>query len=716
MSSIQVFEPTVACKIVQCGDEVFLFGVPPEVTKSIRQLEMPMPTAIVLPDKVFLGWHLQNCTEFPFYYFLFFLSKYPYEKKIKFLGSAKALDNNEQLLRICVLGPTREEYRAIGLDDVLVNMFLSESQYFALKDPQGEVMPISKMIENYCFNAQGVAELPQGVQVLRVDFNKYKVLYRREEVLVDLNSSEFQSPPYSLRFSHSTNRMAKFSIQIIGGASGFSLNNPSSGMLITYNGNYILVDAIPFLNEQLLALGIARDQIHSIFLTHIHDDHCNLFSFVQSARKVNILSTREIFWMAMFKLALMMHCTVEEVASYFNWIPLFVGQTLDYYGLRLTPHYSIHTIPTIGGVVEVLGASSNVYSVAITADNQSLDDAQQMFEKKIISKKRLDDIVEIYRRPFDCLFADGGQGLIHGNPRDAMLSLAKRIVFFHLDKLPGEFDTSFSLASSGKSYVIVQGSTDFYITRAVEFFLKKFAFAAPEWISILMGHAEIVRYNTDDVVIKQGDESNHKIFIIVTGYCDIIYYDGRFKKLLASKQAGDFFGEMAIFSSDKQRNASVVARTPVTLCEISENIFYSLIVKEQMYDRLALYWKMRDSMGQLPFFSQLPHSVIDDLSKHARLVSLVPESVFGGKKGEALCFFILVQGGVCFREGGKSWFLKPGEVFCNFFDGGEGVEVLKDALCFSIPREYFLEILDQSPVFRFALKEGELRMYPAVEV
>ena len=699
--AIQLFDVSIASKLVQCGDEVILFGVAPEINKSIQLKKLPHPTVLVIPEKIIIGNNLQNCTEFPLYYFLFFANQFSNHKKLKILGSSEALRNNQKLLRLSLFGPTYEEYLQIGLSDHLISMFSNEINYFAMKDSLGQIISINQMIQNYPFNENNSVQF-SNIQIFKISFNTYKISYLDQVEIIDLNTTKTQSPPYPISVGFSANELSKFSVEILGGSNGFSSTSPSSGMLITYNGNYILIDAIPFLDHHLINLGISKHQIHSIFLTHIHDDHCNLFTFINHSRKINIITTKEIFWMAMFKLSLMINIPILEVTSYFNFIPLNVGYTLDYYGLKIKPHYSIHTIPTIGATFSVDDTSSSA-SFVISADNQSLDDIQNMLKNHVITPKRAEDIYEIYRKPVDYLFADGGQGVIHGNPRDAINSLAKHVIFFHLDKLPPEFDSSFSLATSGKRYVLLQGANDFYITRAIEFFFSNFPEIPSSWISILMGHARIVRYNVDDVILKQESFSNNKVFIIITGYCSIVHYDGHSKKTLAYKQAGDLFGEMAIFDSHKKRNASVIAQTSVTLCEIPENIFYSLVLKEKIKDELQLNWKNRDIIAQLPFFEKLPYPVIDALSKLSKPIKFSQNQSISYDQNHP-SFFLICTGQICVQSQNHSVLVNPGQFFSNSLDPSFKISSNPDSYCLYFLNKQFYQLLDQFPILKFSFR------------
>ena len=90
----------------------------------------------------------------------------------------------------------------------------------------------------------------------------------------------------------------------------------------------------------------------------------------------------------------------------------------------------------------------------------------------------------------------------------------------------------------------------------------------------------------------------------------------------AKLQAGDVLGEMAVITGRSTRNASVVARTPVTLCVFSEETFRSFITAEGFQDRLLLGWSMRPIIAKQAQFNGLIFTVLEKLSQIGELVTL----------------------------------------------------------------------------------------------
>ena len=78
----------------------------------------------------------------------------------------------------------------------------------------------------------------------------------------------------------------------------------------------------------------------------------------------------------------------------------------------------------------------------------------------------------------------------------------------------------------------------------------------------LLAEEAVRRYNADDVIIIQDAETRGFVYLILTGYCDVVLHDGKQFHTVAALQAGDIIAEMAIISGASTRNAKVVARTP----------------------------------------------------------------------------------------------------------------------------------------------------------
>ena len=176
------------------------------------------------------------------------------------------------------------------------------------------------------------------------------------------------------------------------------------------------------------------------------------------------------------------------------------------------------------------------------------------------------------------------------------------MVFVHLEKLSSEFNTIFSVASAGKRYTIIEGDASVYIPLVNHYLSQLTGFQSPSrWLHNLLAEAQIKKYNQDDVIIVQGDVSHEQVYFILTGYCDVVQHNGTELRTLASLQAGELIGEMAIITELGLRNASVIARTPVTICVLYELAFSSFIEERKLKQQLVNLWENRPfSTNYLP--------------------------------------------------------------------------------------------------------------------
>ena len=133
----------------------------------------------------------------------------------------------------------------------------------------------------------------------RKGMDRYLVSSPGGDAYVDLNDEEAVTPPYPVQIDYVPGGLAKMGIEVLGGASGFSTDEPCTGLAMCYNGDYLLIDSIPFLDEHLFARGISRNQVAAVFLTHLHDDHCSMFPLMEMPHRVEVITTVEIFNMAM---------------------------------------------------------------------------------------------------------------------------------------------------------------------------------------------------------------------------------------------------------------------------------------------------------------------------------------------------------------------------------------------------------------------------------
>ncbi len=613
MHEPQVLKPAPGSRVVTGSNEVVLFGQPPEVLKGLLREDIRSFDTLVLTDVREKNGSLLNNLEFPFYFFLFYANGFAENRKINLVGDANTISQALRLLRFTLFGPTRSE-----LDDWLTaegqrDEWLAISRYLALKDKSGEVIPIEDFFNCLVFeNNQTVAG---SLKIQRKGTDHYLVSNAAGEVEVDLNQDLIIHPPYAVPIDHVTSGLTKLGLEVLGGASGFATNEPCTGLALCHNGDYILIDSIPFLNEHLHARGIARNQISAVFLTHLHDDHCSMFPLMEMPHCVEIITTREIYNMAMEKLGCGLGWSPAVVAEHFEFYEVKPGETINYFGLKIEFHATVHSIPTIGATFSTVHRGQR-RDVCIVGDNQNMKAIHEMRDAGIASETTVANLDRLYKQKFHILIADGGAGEIHGDPFDALESKAERVVFVHVEKLPDELSARFSLASSGKRYTLFETNETIYNSQINHYLAQWLGYPIPNrWLRSLLTEHEIYRYNTGDVILMQGADKPPYVLLILTGYCEVVSKQGDGFRTIATLQAGDVIGEMTIMTSIEANNASVVARTPLTACVFGEDDFRHFIQHSGLQETLELRWRLRPQIKSLPQYSQLSSTVIDKISR-----------------------------------------------------------------------------------------------------
>ncbi|MGE3536308.1 MAG: cyclic nucleotide-binding domain-containing protein [Candidatus Tectimicrobiota bacterium] len=79
-------------------------------------------------------------------------------------------------------------------------------------------------------------------------------------------------------------------------------------------------------------------------------------------------------------------------------------------------------------------------------------------------------------------------------------------------------------------------------------------------------------------IFREGDQS-YELYLIVSGQVEVVKRFGEITRTIAQLQAGDFFGDMAIFE-DRPRSADVVATAAGTLLVLSPEDFRQIIMQD----------------------------------------------------------------------------------------------------------------------------------------
>lgn len=700
MPSLKVITPTSGCRVVESHKQTLLFGQPPEVLKGLMSSGIKQFDTLVLLDSREKQGSLLNNLEFPLYFFLFFSNGLAQGRKLNLIGEETVLSQMMRLLRFTLFGPNEVELQKWATNNDLKNEWLAVSQALALKNSDNAVLQLSDFFNLIPFknNSASLGSL----NINHIGYDQFIVQDGSDNIQIDFTQELDISPAYNVAMDYVSSGLVKFGLEVLGGASGFSQNEPCTGIALCHNGDYLLIDSIPFLDQHLYARGIAKNQISAVFLTHLHDDHCSMFPLMLMPHKVDIITTKEIFNMALEKLSCQLGWHVDVIRGFFNFIEIDENKSINYYGLGISAHVTVHSIPTIGATFS-LAHQGVEKTICVIGDNHSMAAIQDMAEQNIVRQSTNDNLHQIFKKPFDLLVADGGAGAIHGDPIDALESEADRIVFVHVDALPETLTTTFSLASSGKRYTLFDGDSGIY-TAQISYYLSKWLGQEfpSRWMRCLLAEHEILKYNRDDVVIVQGAPTKGCVYLLLTGYCDVIYQQGESRLTVAKLQAGNIIGEMAVVSGESVRNASVVARTPMTICVLKENTFNNFIQHGGVRDDLMNRWQLRPIINKIPQFTDLSSTVLESICRVCNVIEL--------PKGQTLkinddTHTILVSGDAVYNDNKKqSITAKLGDEFgFNPFIESQitQLDCLSNCVYVQISADNYLNLIDTVPAFNY---------------
>ena len=704
MAEPKILMPAPGCRIVTDESETVLFAQPPEVLKALLRENITNFDTLVLTDIREKDGSLLNNLEFPLYFFLFIARGLAENRKLNLIGDPETISQAMRLLRYTLLGPTRSELDKWHTSEALKREWLAVSEALAIKDGNGKVRPVDDFFNLIPFEDNLAVAGDLAIEHKGVD--RYLVSSPGGDVYVDLNDEIEVLPPYPVQIDYVPGGLSKLGIEVLGGASGFATDEPCTGLALCYNGDYLLIDSIPFLDQHLFARGISRNQVSAVFLTHLHDDHCSMFPLMEMPHRVEVITTEEIFNMAMEKLSCSLGWTVDAVREHFTLLRVNPGDSLNYYGLNIDVHNTVHSIPTIGATFSTL--HKGVFrDVCIVGDNQNMSAVRSMGEQGIVRAETVENLERLYQHNFHLLIADGGAGEIHGDPADSLKSQAERVVFVHVDKVPDALQTTFSLASSGKRYTLLEGDSMIYTSQINHYLTLWLGQPFPNrWMRNLLAEQEIYRYNTDDVIIVQDASTHGSVYLILTGYCEVVRVDEGGREAVALLQAGDIIGEMAVLTGSGVRNASVVAKTPVTVCVFAEETFRSFIRYSGLQTVLEDRWLLRPVIKLLPQFAELSSTVTDKISRVAEW-----QVVESGKTRwlEDSHMYILVEGfgSIVHEDGSQEKIVAGEELGWRPYSENRSVEMVASTDCglITIEADIYRELLKSTPQLNYQTRK-----------
>ncbi len=717
---MDIIQLAPGCYHIQGSQDCALVGCPPEVLKALLRAKKKVPHTAVLPDLSHKDGISQMALEFLGYWFLFVEQGYQNGKKFRVLGTKEMCRRLIDVLRVTLLGPSREEMKRWRVGKARSEMLLKMAEGMALKR-DGEVLQVEDLFdfvhlpEKETKEGTALFAETEGYRVRRLGNNRYEVIGPSRKQELDLNFEGEQLPPL-VDLSGEVEKPEKLRVKMLGCYSGFDPEGPTTGMILWVNGNGFLVDVPAGIRRYLKQVGTAKDQLTAVIQTHVHDDHSCLSELLLSEHALTLITTREIYECALLKAAHILGEPVEMVKSMVRFVEVVPGKTYEMYGATWEFFYTVHSIPTVGFRVTVRDENGKTHVVLHSSDNCHFKGVSQLVQAGTVTSAHAERMKNLVRGDEALAMLDAGGGLIHGEPSDWDQAIAKypetEFLFYHVN--PSKVDPKYQVARPGwgRTYLpLKQFSQSVYtgIIRA----LKLFEVKDSAWINVLLAQGHVQEYPIHHEVVKRG-QGGDDFYFVLNGTLDVLGSEKNEDVLTATLESGDFFGEQSFINAGPS-TASVVSRTPVILFKLRGDLFLEFLETHNLKEAFTSLWRRRPLISSVTLFREL-----DSTARHE--ISLLAKSQ-GFKKGELIVrqgsktddFFIVSSGTVeIFRknDNGKVVFsttMKAGNFFGENVAMGytdkrnASVKALTDVTCLMLPGKELRDLAQRMPVLRHQL-------------
>lgn len=628
-----------------------LLGSPAEVLKHLLRQKLQVPRVGILPDVTHVNGVSQMAFEFLGYWFLFVGQGFKNGDRFRILGPAETCERLKEILRLTLLGPSREEMKRWGLSKGRIEMLGDLSDGMALQR-DGRVLQVDELFEFVPFPEEGDRRVPlfggeSDCFILPRGGNRYEVSSPEGTQVIDLGFEGEQVRPL-VDLTGEVEKPQKLRLKVLGCYSGFDPEGPTTGLLLWVNSNAVLVDVPSGVGRYLRQVGVSKGQVSAILQTHIHDDHSALSEMVLSEHETTLITTREIYECAVAKVAYTIGETPEMVRHLIRFIEVIPGKTYSMFGARWEFFYTIHSIPTIGFRVTVLDEEGKPHTVLHSSDLTHFKGMDDLAAKGVVSREMVDRMKGLVRGDERLVTMDAGGGLIHGEPSDWDPVIARypatEFLFAHVN--PSKVNTDkYPVATPGWARTILPaGNFPQSVLVGVLQGLQLFEVKDHDWINVLLSQGQVAEYPKGAEVVTKG-RMGDAFYFVLQGTLDVLDPENPKEPLLATLESGDFFGEMSILRKDRT-NANVVSRTPVVLFRLRGDLFLEFVEKNGLMESFQALWTRRPLVASMSLFRDLDPAAKHEISMRARTMTFKGGELIVRQGGKTDEFFLITSGQV----------------------------------------------------------------------
>ncbi len=691
-----------------------LIGVPSDVLKKIGSSNQTgIPTILVQPDLNHIDGIPQFAPEFPLYYFLF-VGEYLFKQRFMLLMKNEEYKQKEiETLTHMLPGPPLDYLIEHGVNEDIAQKLRKEMDYMALKK-DNKILYVKDMIEFLIPDENKGYTIKDGNNRLRINRlgnNRFEIIENKSHKSTLEVGSTYELP-IKINYQLSSSYISPvFGVVNLGSRSGFDPDSYTTTMVLSINGVMGLLDGSAYVFSQMNQFGLSFEDIKYIFLTHTHDDHCNLTPIaVKTARRIPIITTRDIYESAIVKVtSILENMTPEQFRNQFPLVEVKAGYSSDeppiqLYGAKVYAHRTIHSIPCIGFTIRLEDKS-----LFISGDTLSPEKIKNFINEDVISQERGDYIKNKLSGDYSRALIDGGGGVIHGDPDEFKAKRGLHIV--HINPKSIE-DSMHNLLDAGQILEIIparqiQENIAYEVTKILS--TLGISIFDP-WMKVFLNSGKLVHSHQYEFLALEGEEDEGGFFIVLSGEVEIISS----KKRIATYRQGSFFGELALLEEIRgQRQAGIrISSITAILWEIPDYIFRNFI---KTTGRREDFYEIRNKIVKLRTIKYLRGVSGEAMTSIARKTRIVTYHA-----GDMIDFNDISDNIMILHKGkievikdneSKNLILETDNIekeITQFMEDNNRIQVLEDSSIIYISRKVYNKILKTHPGLGYPIRsEGK---------
>jgi CRP-like cAMP-binding protein len=597
MSEIRVQEIVPGCKTVDTGDTRIVFGVPSDIIKFFAIKKQSPGNVAVLPDRLYDRGTIQS-VEFPLYRYIFGSGANGGEKKFTIIGTPRVIAQIREILHQTVIGPRDEEleqWSRCGEAEMVRKI-----RIFFRKDFQS----IDEIVNLISFDRNDCARLGD-VTIYRRGGNTFEVSYGEDHCVLNITTSEHAiTPPSEYSAPGELIRPMRLGAVVLGTSSGFDPRGDTSNIIIFAKHLGISIDGSPWMSERLNLFGIPPKDVKLFIITHLHDDHSNIFQMIIKGYRSTIATTNLIYRSFLVKASNILSIPVEDVEKLIYFVELKPGQAVKWYSNKIECFYTAHPIPTIGIIINdrIMYSGDTLWGSKLKA----------IADEGNLSPEYCSLLQNLPLRPkIDLIFMDGGGGAIHPDPAELAAlpaSVRKKMYITHVSSISPEMEEKVHIGKPGQIFHLDDHRVKLDFEDVLALSESTLMRGSPqEWLRVFCAVGKVILEGAHRVIVDERTPPDYFYFLL-RGTLKVM----KGEDVVTRIYSGDYFGEM-IFLGAKKRTATIVAESAVKILAIPQDIFQDFVSDENVKKNLVKIMNLRPNFFQTSIFGDTPENYLEDI-------------------------------------------------------------------------------------------------------